>query len=153
MEESLLPNTFGLQIDNSNIPYLNEAAKWGKFLAVIGFILCALLLLSGLFAGAFMAASFTQVDSELASLGSLGTGFITFWLIFVALLYFFPSFYLFSFASKMQAAIRNNDQINLNASFKNLKSCLKFWGILFIIFLCFYAIVLILSLVGGAFIH
>ncbi|MEP6684289.1 MAG: DUF5362 family protein [Parafilimonas sp.] len=153
MEDNLLPNTFALQIDNSNIPYLNEAAKWGKFLAIIGFIFCALLILCGLFAGTFLAASFTQVDSELASLGSLGTGIFTGWLILFALLYFFPSFYLFNFALKMQAAIRNNDQINLNASFKNLKSCFKFWGVLFIIILCFYAVVLILALVGGAFVH
>jgi hypothetical protein len=152
MEDENLLNTFALQVDGGNIPFLSEAAKWGKFLAILGFIICALLILTAVFAGTFLA-SMTQVDSELSSLGAIGSGFIAIWFLIVALLYFFPSFYLFNFASKMQTALRNNDQISLNNSFKNLKSCLKFWGVLFIIILSLYALILILTLIGGAFIR
>jgi hypothetical protein len=67
----------------------------------------------------------------------------------MALLYFFPTLYLFSFASKMQVALRNNDQISLNNSFKNLKSCLKFFGVLLVITLCIYAIALIFAVIAG----
>jgi len=146
MEENILPNTLGLQIDNGNIPYLTEAAKWGKFLGVIGFILCGLLIITGLLAGTLFATSMSQVDSELGSMGVIGTTFFTVLYIVVALFYLFPSLYLFNFASKMRTALINNDQVSLNAAFKNLKSCLKFWGILFIIVLCIYAVAFVLGL-------
>lgn len=153
MEEDYISNTFLLQVDNGNIPYLTEAAKWAKFLSIIGFIICAMLVLTGVFWGTFLAASFAEVDSEFKSLEGIGTSLFTIWFAIVALLYFFPSLYLFNFASKMQTALRNNDQISLNTSFKNLKSCLKFWGIFLIIILCFYALVIIFAILGTAFLR
>ena len=150
MYENVVPNSFLLQVDSGNTPYLTEAAKWAKFLSIIGFITCGLLLLTGIFAGTFFA-SLAQLDSELSSMGSIGTVFFAVWFICIAVLYFFPSYYLFSFASKMQTAIRNNDQISLNDSFKNLKSCFKFWGIFLIIILCLYALIILFSLLGSAF--
>ena len=146
MEENILPNTLGLQIDNGNIPYLTEAAKWGKFLAVIGFIMCALLIITGLLAGSFFASSLAQVDRELGAMSTLSTTFVSIWFILIALLYFFPSLYLFNFASKMRIALLHDDQVSLNTAFKNLKSCLKFWGVLFIIVLCFYAIIILFGI-------
>lgn len=147
MEENILPNALGLQIDNGNIPYLTEAAKWGKFLAIIGFIMCGLLILTGFFAGSILAGSFAEVDSELgSSMSGLGTTFFAVLYTAMALLYFFPSLYLYNFASKMRTALLNNDQLSLNTSFKNLKSCLKFWGILFIIVLCLYAVIIVFGL-------
>jgi hypothetical protein len=50
----------------------------------------------------------------------------------------------------MQIAVKNNDQISLNDSFKSLKSCLKFWGILLIIILCFYALAMVFAMLGSA---
>ncbi len=149
MEQNITSNTFGLQVDNGNIPFLVEAAKWAKFLGILGFILCALMVICGLFAGTFFESVF-QLNSDLNSLGAAGSIFITVWLVLIALLYFFPSLYLFNFASKMQAAIRSNDQVYLNSSFKNLKSCFKFWGILLIIVLCIYAIGITFAVIGGS---
>ncbi|MFT4155583.1 DUF5362 family protein [Parafilimonas sp.] len=151
MDENFIGNSFSLQVDNGNTPYLIEAAKWAKFLAVIGFIICGLLVLTGIFSGTFFA-SLAQVDTELNSMGSVGTVFFTIWFVLFALLYFFPSYYLYNFASKMQTAVKNNDQVSLNDSFKNLKSCLKFWGILLIIILCFYALAMVFVILGSAFI-
>ncbi len=148
MEQNITPNTFALQVDNGNIPYLTEAAKWAKFLGILGFILCALMIVGGLFAGTFFA-SLPEFNASLSAMGSAGGIFITVWLILFALLYFFPSLYLFNFASKMQTALRINDQVYLNASFKNLKSCFKFWGILLVIVLCIYAIAITFAIIGG----
>jgi len=149
MDENFISNNFLLQVDSGNSPYLTEAAKWGKFLSVVGFIICGMLILTGVFAGSLFSA-ISQVDSELSSMGTLGAGFFSIWFILMALLYLFPSLYLYNFSSKMQTALRNNDQISLNTSFKNLKSCLKFWGIFLIIILCFYALAMIFSVLGSA---
>lgn len=153
MEQNITPDNFGLQVDNSNIPYLSEAAKWGKFLGIAGFILCGLLVLFGIFAGSIFSSLSEFSDAGLNTMGAAGSVFLAIVIILFALLYFFPSLYLFNFASKMQTAIRNNDQVYLNAAFKNLKSCLKFWGILFIIMLCIYAIEIIFGILGSTLMH
>lgn len=151
MEQNITPNTFALQVDNGNIPYLTEAAKWGKFLSILGFIFCALIILMGLFAGTLMSGVLSQFETESATgLGAISTTVIMIYYILIALLYFFPCLFLFNFSSKMQTAIRNNDQIYLNTSFRNLKSLFKFWGILTIILLCIFVIAIIIVAVVGA---
>ena len=151
MEQNITPNNFALQVDNGNIPYLAEAAKWAKFLAILGFIVCALIILVALFAGTFISTMFTQLEpqSSITSAPISGTVVIIYYVL-IALLYFFPCLYLFNFASKMQAAIRNNDQVYLNNSFKNLKSWFKFCGILAVIGLCIIAIGIIFAIVFAA---
>lgn len=151
MEQNITPNTFALQVDNGNIPYLAEAAKWGKFLSILGFIFCALIIIMGLFAGTIMSGVFSQLETESAAgLGSISTTVIMIYYILIAILYFFPCLFLFNFSSKMQTAIRNNDQIYLNNSFRNLKSLFKFWGILTIILLCIFVIAIIFVAAVGA---
>ena len=48
MEENFVPDIFLLQVDNGNIPYLKEAAKWAKFLAIMGFIFCGIMLIAAI---------------------------------------------------------------------------------------------------------
>jgi hypothetical protein len=150
MEQNIAPNTFALQVDAGNTPYLAEAAKWAKFLAIMGFIFCALMVIFALFAGTFLSTYFNQLETTSTSnMFAMSGGVITVMYILIALLYFIPCLYLFNFASKMQTALRNNDQVNLNASFRNLKGCFKFWGILLIIMLCVYAIAITFAIVAG----
>ncbi|MBC7826964.1 MAG: hypothetical protein H7122_04405 [Chitinophagaceae bacterium] len=147
-------NLFDLQIDHQSISQLNEAAKWGKFLAIMGFIFCGLFVVIALFAGTFMASMMSGFGgSEAAGVGAaMGGGIITFAYILIALIYFFPCLYLFNFSTKMQAALRSNQQDTLNTSFRNLKSCFKFLGILMIIGLCFWVLAIIIAVaaaIGG----
>jgi hypothetical protein len=140
-------NLFDLQMDQQACSYLGEAARWARFLSILGFVMCGILALVGLFMGSFMSKTFN---------GNLGNGyffggpFITIIYLIIALLYFFPCLYLFHFGSKLRGALRNNDQEMLSGSFKNLKSCFKFFGILAIIALGFYAIALIAGIFGAA---
>ena len=142
-------NLFDLQIDHQSNSYLNEAAKWGKFLAIIGFIFCGLFVIIALFAGTFMASMMSGFGgSDAATPGAaMGGTVVTFAYIVIALVYFFPCLYLFNFANKMQAALRGNQQDSLNTSFRNLKSCFKFLGILMIIGLCFWVLAIIIAVV------
>lgn len=158
MEETLLSNTFPLQIDNSNIPYLSEAARWGKFLSILGFIFITIMLIVGLLA-LFSGGSFTssELDTEFQDMQlppSIAGVIIGIYILIVAILYFFPCLYLYNFSSKMQAALKNNDQVNLNVSFKNLKSLFKFWGVLTIIILSIWILALLFGvLLTSAFTH
>jgi hypothetical protein len=74
---------------------------------------------------------------------TLGGGMVTVIYILIALLWFFPCLHLFHFANKMKLALTGNDQEMLNTSFKNLKACFKFMGIITIIVLSFYALALL----------
>lgn len=140
-------NLFELQLDQPSTAYLGEAAKWAKFLAIMGFIFCGLMIIIALFAGSIIGAAVSAAGSGMSSM--LGTGFFTTIYLIIGAIYFFPCLYLFRFASQMQDAIRNHEQNRLQDSFKNLKSCFKFMGILIIIMLCFYVLVIIGGMIFG----
>ena len=135
-------NLFELQVDQQCIGYMGETARWAKFLSIVGFVLCGFMIMFALFFGSIMSP-FTRLGSGSDSFSNaVAVGYssyaITIVYIIIALLFFFPCLYLFNFSVKMQTALRNNDQLNLNAAFSNLKSCFKFVGILTIVMLSFY---------------
>jgi len=146
MEENTNSGLFELQIDHQSSAYLNETAKWTKFLSIVGFVFCGIILLVAIFMGSLIGSAFSRYGATGAS--GFG-GIFSFVYIVIALLYFFPCLYLFNFSNKMKTALRNNDQEQLNTSFKNLKSCFKFLGIFTIIILGFYLLVLIIGLFAG----
>src|SRR3954463_5179965 len=134
-------NLFELQVDQQSIGYLSETARWAKFLSIVGFVVCGFIVIFALFFGSIMSViSKMGSGSDSFSSSTLAIGNYAFSIVYIiiALLYFFPCLYLFNFSSKMQTALRNNDQINLNAALGNLKSCFKFVGILTIVVLSFY---------------
>jgi cell division protein FtsX len=66
----------------------------------------------------------------------------------IGALYFFPSLYLYQFASKVKQAILLTDKIQMAASLEKLKSFFKFWGIFMIVILGFYALMLVGVMIG-----
>jgi hypothetical protein len=147
--EQTTQNLFDLQIDHQSSSYLSEAAKWGRFLAIMGFIFCGLFVLVALFAGTFIASSMRSLGGAATGAEAVGGGLVTVMYIIVALVNFFPCLYLFNFSTKMQLALRANQQEALNTSFRNLKACFKFVGILMIIGLCFWVLALIFGIVAA----
>jgi hypothetical protein len=65
----------------------------------------------------------------------------------IALLYFFPVYYLYMFARKTKNAILCNDNQMLAEGFSKLKSHYKFVGILTLIIVGFYAFIFFIGLV------
>ena len=143
MEQNTSGNLFDLQVDQPTSAFLGEAAKWAKFLAIVGFIFCGLMVLTGLFAGSIMSAFMSSAGVEG---GAVSLVFFAIMFMGAALIYFFPCLFLFNFATKMQLAIRNNDQQQLINSSKNLKSLFKFLGILTVIFLVLWILGIIANL-------
>jgi hypothetical protein len=131
--------------------YLHETGKWGKFLAVVGFVFTGLVCLGavtfGLFAG--VLGSMVPMATE-AYVGLVGLG-IAFLYLGVALLYFFPSWYLYRFSTNMMAAVRNDNVENFTTGFKNLKSLYRFFGIMMLVIFCLYPVLLICLFIFGKF--
>ena len=133
------PNNLNINLDSRS--FLQNTAKWGKFLAIIGFVGVGLMVLFGIM--------------SLIMGTSLGGGIINgaivslFYLLFGAL-YLLPVLYLYRFSSNMQAGLATGDEETIAASFKNLKSLFKFMGVLTIFFLGFYALALLAVFFGTA---
>ena len=144
---------FGFGIDQSSRAHLSEAAKWAKFLAIVGFVMCGLIVVIAFFAGSFFAMMTNSYNEGYRSSASLTGGmgvFIIFFYIGIAILCFFPYLFLFRFATRMKTALNTNDQLTLNTSFQNLKIMFRYVGILTIVMLSFYALAIIMVIAMAA---
>jgi uncharacterized membrane protein YjgN (DUF898 family) len=123
--------------------FLAEAGKWGRFIAIVGFIMVAFMVIFALFAGVFM--SNLPGTEELP----FSMGFFSIIYLVIAAVYFFPILYLYRFSMRIREALNRNDEMVLENAFENLKSHYKFLGILIIVMLVLYALIFALAIVGG----
>ena len=138
-------NTESLKISSDSESYLKETGGWASFLAILGFILVALMVAGSIGISLFLS---TMNDERISpSTGYLMGGM---YLLF-GFLFFFPVLYLFRFSSNIKKALENKDNENLDQAFKNIKSHYKFTGIFTIIFIVIYIIVAIALLIFGSF--
>ncbi len=150
MEQQQEQSLFDLQLDNMSQSYLMETSKWGKFLAIMGFIGCGLLIIIGIFS-ASVFSRFNSLSSEMGgSTSPFSPVVLSLVYVIMAVLYFFPCYYLFNFSSRMQTALRTNDQQALQSAFASQKACYKFVGILTIVVLSLYVIALIAGMIFAA---
>jgi hypothetical protein len=154
MEQNQDSSLFGMNLDMTGKAHLSEAARWAKFLAIIGFIMCGFIVLIGIFFGSFIGMFTSQYGSnpynELpASSTGFGTTMAVLYII-IALIYFFPCLFLFRFATKMKNALAANNQEVLNGSFQNLKASFRYVGIITIVMLAFWVLALVIGLLGVA---
>lgn len=120
--------------------YLLETAKWGKFLAIVGYIGLGLLILAAL----VVIIGFSALGSlETAGLPMSIMGIMY---LILAVLYYFPVTYLYRFSSQMKSGIKSNDQEKVTFAAENLKSMFKFMGIVTVVMLSIYALALIVIL-------
>jgi len=136
-QRDLLSNDLVISsISQSN---LLSSAKWAKFLAIVGFIFIAIMVLGGLFAQTLMSYSGSASSAYSGDLIKyMGIVYVVF-----AVILFFPCLYLFKFSNKMQEAVRTFSQESVDNAFIKLKSMFKFYGIFTIIILIVYALALI----------
>jgi len=141
-------NLFGLNVDDTIRNHLFETAKWGRFLAIIGFILCGLMIVLGIYFATSVNTSsggyrgrYDMYDQGSAFEG-LGTMMAVLYVL-IAVLYFFPCLFLLRFSNKMKAALAANDQALLTSSFQNLKMLFRYVGIMMIVIIALYALGLI----------
>jgi hypothetical protein len=142
---------FGLTIDNTGKNYLSEAARWARFISIVGFIFLALFVVLAIFGGAFLSQMFMKSSNMYGNEmgGSFAIGIVIYYLI-VAFIGFFMYLFLYRFGNKMKAALATNNQDLLNGSFLNLKLLYRYLGIIMIIGLAFVVIGLLVGIVGVA---
>ncbi|MBP4140081.1 MULTISPECIES: DUF5362 family protein [Flavobacterium] len=150
MEESSVFEKFELQLDESAKNFLKETAKWAYFLGIMGFVGIAFIVVIAIFAGAI----FSTMSNTVPGMGAMGGSFgaiISVVYILIAIVYFFPVYYLFKFGSNTKTAFRENDSEALTVSLGYLKSHFKFLGIFTISILVLYGLILVFAVLGSLF--
>lgn len=129
--EEVSQNLFDLQIDPASQVALSESAKWGRFLAVVGFIFCGLLVIGAIGLGVYASTTVANGFSG-AYAGGMGLG-VTLVYVAMAAVYFFPCLFLYNYSSRIREAIATSNQEAMAKGFSNLRTLFKFMGILLIV--------------------
>jgi hypothetical protein len=127
-----------LSITNESKSFLLTSCKWAKFLAIVGFVFLGLFVIVAFLIG---FAGFPMDDMPASGFGEMQY-VMMFMYLFIALLYFFPTLYLYRFSTFVKQGIENNSTDLMTSGFENLKSCFKFMGVTMAVFIGFYAILL-----------
>lgn len=134
-----------LSLNDLAIAALRESAKWCMFLSIIGFIFIGLMVIGGLFMTVAMSAISSMPNDPYSQMGASNPfmaikGFIGLIYILLALLYFFPIYYLFNYAKGTKQALESGNSEVLSKALVNLKSHHKFLGIMTIVIISLYII-------------
>jgi len=141
IDENFSKSSFG--ITETSRQNLMETAKWAQFLAILGFVGLGLMIVGALF--------MMSMSSQMQSMGMRGNqgvpfGLVAFIYVVMAVLFFFPMFYLFKFAVTMKDALGSSSPITFDEATGFLKSHYKFNGIMAIIILSIYVLIILMAL-------
>ncbi|WP_346858237.1 DUF5362 family protein [uncultured Draconibacterium sp.] len=136
-----------LEITNELGQILQSAGKWGKFLAILGFVFMGMMV----FGGFVMSIVFLVIPGDLA--GEMPFPPFLFGLIYLIIgaIYFLPILYLYRFSSNINKAVHSKNQDQLNIAFTNLKAHYRFIGIFTIVMFALYILAFIIMMFVGIF--
>jgi len=147
---------------------LERTAKWARVIGIVGFVLVGIMVLFSFSVGA-MVSWFVNMQQSMTSmagmegmpgmqpeitanvLGLVG-GFYTVVFLLSALLYFFPSLYLYRFATRTLASLKgpfNPDQFH--AALDAQRRLFTFMGVLTVVVLAIYGLGFVIFLLGALF--
>jgi hypothetical protein len=134
-----------LQLTSESVGFLVTTAKWGKFLAILGFIVTGLLFVSGI----LMSFVLGKLQDEMVPLNMpIPPIVLSIIYILIAAIYVIPVIFLNTFCNSALKAINSYSNEYLTKSLKNLKNLFVFIGVSTVIILALYLIVLVI--VGSA---
>lgn len=132
-----------MEISKQAEKYLMEMSKWATFIAIVGFIAIALLIVMSFSIGTIMA------NLPDGYLGGISPNFFSFFYLIMAGIYFIPVFFLFQFGHKTKQALINKDSSLLTFGLKKLNAHYKFIGILLIIGIALYFLLIMFGAFGA----
>lgn len=120
---------------------LKSLALWAKFLAILGFVGVGIMFFGGLaliFAG-----------SMFSHLTKMPIGVLAGIYLVMAVIYFFPMWFLYKFAINMGRAVGRNEQLAFTTSVSSLKAHYKFVGIMAIVMLSIYLLAFMMGVMSA----
>ena len=144
MEQEILNQApAGLQVTEIARLDLLSAAKWAKFLCIVGCVCVCLMLLFGILMMVF-GATLTQYMGDSPLGGAMGLLYVIF-----AAIYIYPLIKGFQFANGAKAACLTDSEAQLARSFSGLRAMIKFFGVLTIIVMVLYVLAIIGIVIFG----
>ena len=128
-----------IEFNFKSINHLKETRKWAMFISIIGFIFVGLciILTPIVLLSTFSGSSLTELATVIP-------------LLLVSVIYFFPIYFLFKFASHSRIAIEENNSESLENSFRYLKLHYRFMGIFIIVILGIYLLAGIVAIISSS---
>lgn len=120
--------------------YLMETSKWGKFLAITGYVSIGLLGLLAIFMMIGLSG-LSDLTGTQFPMGAFG-----FFYIIMGAVYYFPVTYLYQYSVQIKKGLKSNDSATITAGFQNLKSLFKFMAIVTIVILSIYGLMLLVAI-------
>lgn len=147
MEEKSQFETFELQLNQTAVQYLKESAKWSLFLAIMGFIGIGFMIIAAISMGTLMSSGLGSSPGmgAMAGMGGILSGVY----IVMALLYFFPIYYLYKYATDMKNALNSRNNEMLTGALGYLKSHHKFLGVSMIVIISLYILIFVGAIIFG----
>ncbi|MFZ4785088.1 MAG: hypothetical protein ACOYLH_06380 [Flavobacteriales bacterium] len=121
---------------------LRIAGKWGRFLAILGFIGLGFMILGSISMFAFIS------NSRISGSNGMTMSGIGFLYLAIGILYFFPTLFLLRLSNAALNTGLYGNETDLEEMTLNLKKLFKFIGILTIITIGIYILVIIFSLIA-----
>jgi len=134
--------TFDISLSEKSNDYLKKAAPWMKFVSIVGFIMCGIMVIAALVMMLNSGNTFT------GSTAGVGVGLVY---LVGAVIFFFINRFLFLYANGVNKVYKLNDNDALETAFKMQKSFWKIVGIFFIIYLSLIAIAMVFFVLGDIF--
>lgn len=132
-----------LKLTGASIENLRMTARWANFISIVGFVFIGLMLL-GAFAIMGMSNSYSRI--LMGNIDPMTIGIIY---LIMAVIYFFPVFYLFQFASKMKQSIEQKNSLTMDEATSFLRRHYQFIGILTIIGISLYVLGILIGILAS----
>lgn len=133
-----MENISKIELNEQAVDALKTSAKWSMFLAIMGFIGIAFMIL-----GAIMMTSVMSMLPETPGPFGNMKGLISIIYIVMAALYFAPIYYLYKYAADMKNALLASSSDLVATALGYLKSHHKYLGISIIILISLYFLLII----------
>jgi hypothetical protein len=130
-----------LQITNDVILHFSSIRKWALLLSIMGFAGSGFLLLFGLFFG--FISRLLPLNQEMSQFSFMP---IMMLYVFLAIVYFLPSLWLFNFSRNLKVALQAGRQAPFVEAFKYLKFHFIFVGVMALLAVCFVVLGLVLAI-------
>jgi len=130
------------QLTEESISFLLKTAKWGKFLAILGFIVTGLLVVAGI----MMSFVMNIVSDEMVPLNlPFSPIFFSILYVIIAGIYIIPVIFLNTFSNNVIKAVNLSSTEKMTVSLRNLKNLFVFVGVSTVVILIIYAAMLIIA--------
>ena len=136
-------NTRKLIVTEDMRSYIYDTTKWTNFLAIVGFVVSAFLILTAFTIGPAMSTD-PQLAQRMAA-SKLTPIMLTIFCLIFAFATFYPSLLLFKYTTKAKLGVLYGEQASLDEAFSKIKSLFKYWGILTLIGSLLYVALIILQ--------